>query len=700
MMVRTQRSGEWAALAIVLLALGVDAANLARGDSVLLTQLARLLNQPTEASMMFFAVGMLTLWLRQRIASFLCMAFALLLASLAVAGTPIDLSALSRSVPETMPVTLSLLLSIGALIHRIPLPRWTFALSATFCLTAATLSIVVLIAVALGSQSLSEASLSTARALGCLALSLVWLDYLFRGTGVPFGDGLTSLTVPVAFSGLVAAAVVCGLAASPGELSQGNQISLTVVTGAVSLWLTASVVAGVAVAGEALKLRKTHLNLKRILRRQRRIMHERAADLRSSRAQHKELFLGVPAPVMLTQPSGEVIAANPALLDLLGLDSEQQLKSMNVSDFYANPEDRVKLLEEWRRADGDTHQGELEMRRLDGEHRNVLYALRTVREPDRTIAYIQGAITDITDLRRSEASRRTLETTLRLSQKLESVGRLAAGIAHEINTPMQYIGDNLYFLKESFETLSDLLAQQKRLLAEAAGRSSAEILDGLAEIETRLEVEDTMSAAPGALERAQEGVRSVSHIVSAMKELAHPGQGSKASTSINDLVDTALAVTRNAYKTVAEVKTVFGDLPNILAYKNELCQVLINLIVNAAHAIETAKESKNVHGVIEIHTGLENDYVRIRVTDNGCGIPESVIDKIFDPFFTTKGVGQGTGQGLAIARTTVIDKHRGEIRVESTVGSGTTFTIELPTKESAPDSDSATKETAQWPISR
>jgi signal transduction histidine kinase len=271
-----------------------------------------------------------------------------------------------------------------------------------------------------------------------------------------------------------------------------------------------------------------------------------------------------------------------------------------------------------------------------------------------------------------------------LSQKLESVGRLAAGVAHEINTPMQYIGDNVFFIRESFETLSDLLANQKDLLEQSSDRRGTEIADDFRALETRLEIEDILQAAPGALNRAQGGIETVNRIVAAMKELAHPGEGAKASTDINALIETAVTITRNAHKTVAEIEKDLGDIPNALTYKNELCQVFINLIVNAAHAIETARESGPVAGRIVVRTRQENGSILICISDNGCGIPPAALEKVFDPFFTTKAVGKGTGQGLALARTAIIDKHGGEIDVDSAVGSGTTFKITLPLEAHEP----------------
>jgi signal transduction histidine kinase len=199
------------------------------------------------------------------------------------------------------------------------------------------------------------------------------------------------------------------------------------------------------------------------------------------------------------------------------------------------------------------------------------------------------------------------------------------------------------------------------------------------------DVEELLATVPGALARTNDGIKSVNRIVAAMKELAHPGNGGKTSTDVNAVINTAVTVTRNAHKTVATVGLELGVVPMLLAYKNELCQVLINVIVNAAHAIESAQKLDRRAGAIGIRSSADAGAVRIDVTDNGCGIPESVMEKIFDPFFTTKEIGRGTGQGLALARSTIVDKHGGHITVQSVVGKGSTFTITLPidTHESA-----------------
>jgi PAS domain S-box-containing protein len=372
------------------------------------------------------------------------------------------------------------------------------------------------------------------------------------------------------------------------------------------------------------------------------------------------------------------MAANPAMLRLLAVDSEAAVKGRNFADFYANPDERASLIEEWQGSGIDVREGEVSLRRADGEVINVLYAGRLVKDRHGRVQYRQGAFTDISALRREEAKRRKLEAHLRLSQKLESVGRLAAGIAHEINTPLQYVGDNVYFLRNAFDGLEKYSGAARAAVAAALERNDVTPLGHVRRVEEESDVVDALVNVPRALERAGEGLHSVKKIVAAMKELAHPDQGSKSGVDVNGLVETALVISKHEYKTIAAVQTVYSSVPHVPAYKTELCQVLINLIVNAAHAIESAKAVDHRAGVIRVETEALEGRVCIRVRDNGCGIPDTARDRIFDPFFTTKAVGKGTGQGLAIARATIVEKHGGELKVESTLNVGTTFTVELP----------------------
>lgn len=275
--------------------------------------------------------------------------------------------------------------------------------------------------------------------------------------------------------------------------------------------------------------------------------------------------------------------------------------------------------------------------------------------------------------------RERMEVELRLAQKLEAVGQLAAGIAHEINTPMQYIGDSVQFLRQAFEEL--LAAFEKanqctEALSIAGGHDK--LVDEAREAADIADHEYLREQGPRAIERTLEGVERVSSTVRAMRDFAHPDQKEKSPSDLNRALQSAVIVSRNEYKYVADIETEFDEIPPIPCHPGEINQVFLNLIVNAAHAIEEKIRGTNARGTIRIHTARKDGHVRITIADNGNGIPREIQNRIFDPFFTTKAAGKGTGQGLAISRSIVVDKHGGRIHFSTTPGEGTAFYIELP----------------------
>jgi PAS domain S-box-containing protein len=276
-------------------------------------------------------------------------------------------------------------------------------------------------------------------------------------------------------------------------------------------------------------------------------------------------------------------------------------------------------------------------------------------------------------------NRKTLEEQFRQSQKLEAVGRLAAGIAHEINTPIQFVGDNMQFLHDAFSDLSKVMEKYRHLSDAAAnGVAGMMLADEVAEAEMAVDINYLVEEIPKAIAQSLDGVARVATLVRAMKEFAHPDRKERAAADINAALLSTLTVARNELKYVAEVETELGDLPLAVCNIGELNQVFLNLLVNAAHAIGDAVNGTGQKGVIRVRTALEKDAVLISIADTGGGIPEDIRDKIFDPFFTTKESGRGTGQGLAIAHSVVVDKHGGTLTFASEVGKGTTFFIRLP----------------------
>jgi PAS domain S-box-containing protein len=277
--------------------------------------------------------------------------------------------------------------------------------------------------------------------------------------------------------------------------------------------------------------------------------------------------------------------------------------------------------------------------------------------------------------------RRLLGAQLAQAQRLESMGQLAAGIAHEINTPIQYIGDNTRFLGDSFEGLRQAVAAYAEYVdASRHGPDAAARVTALEERLADLDLPYLCAEIPPAIEQTLQGVESVAKIVRAMKEFSHPGGEAKTAVNLNRAIENTVLVSRNEWKYVAEVVTDFdAALPPVSCYPGEFNQVVLNRIINAAHAIEERRQGDAApKGTITIGTRRLDECVQVQVRDTGCGIPEAVRARVFDPFFTTKPVGKGTGQGLALAHAIMVRRHGGTIGFESQVGEGTTFTLTLP----------------------
>lgn len=291
-------------------------------------------------------------------------------------------------------------------------------------------------------------------------------------------------------------------------------------------------------------------------------------------------------------------------------------------------------------------------------------------------AKITGAVVCFNDI----TERRRMEVELRHAQKLEAVGSLAAGIAHEINTPIQFVGDNTRFLRNAFRDIRQLVFSYERLYAQAVqGTVSAGLLYEVKAEREKADWEYLQAEVPKALDQALDGVNRVANIVRAMKDFSHiDRRAEKAAADLNKAIESTLIVARNELKYVADVTVDFADLPPVLCHLGDLNQVILNLLVNAAHAIADVVKDSTQKGRITVSTRQVGDRVEIAVADTGTGIPEAIRSKVFDPFFTTKAVGKGTGQGLALARAIVVEKHGGTLTFDSQMGKGTTFYVRLP----------------------
>jgi PAS domain S-box-containing protein len=402
--------------------------------------------------------------------------------------------------------------------------------------------------------------------------------------------------------------------------------------------------------------------------------------LRESEAKYRGIFdASLDAIMTLEPPTWRFVDANPATLAMFGAKTVAEFTSLGPADLSPDKqrdgrpsgESAIEKIQTALR-EGSTS-FEWTHKRIGGEEFSVTVLLTRMVRGD--LQFLQATVRDL-------SKQKGLEIELGHARKLEAVGQLASGIAHEINTPAQYVGDGIHFLKEAFAGYQHLVSKYQRavaVLAEVGGQDA--LVREIRATEESIDLAYLQANAPASFESCLDGISRISTIVRAMKEFAHPDQKEKVPANLNQALQTTLAIARNEYKYVADVTTEFGDLPAVLCHVGDLNQVFLNLIVNAAHAIGDVVGQSGGKGTIGIRTSKEETFARIDITDTGAGIPERIRQRIFEPFFTTKEVGKGTGQGLAIARSIVVTKHGGSLSFESEVGKGTTFTIRLPIGE-------------------
>jgi len=446
------------------------------------------------------------------------------------------------------------------------------------------------------------------------------------------------------------------------------------------LLLVASLLGALFVIG--FKLRRLYATLEQqVLERTRTLAEEKLAlqvaerGARLNEARINAIIEGAREGIVRLGTDGKVRSWNPAAALMFGAaDSEIQCQSFVTCAVL--PEAQPAFLAWLSRVGTDGF-----IDQADYWHESPLVSAtnRTFAAECSVARRDPGIDDEITLFVRDVSLARGLEAELRQAQKLESVGRLASGIAHEINTPIQFVSDSCFFVHESFKALFGLVRGYADLLEEAArGGDQAGLRRAAAALEEEADLGYLITSVPKSIETMGDGLTRVAELVAGMKTFAHPDQKEKVMVDLNHALTSTLVIARNEYKYVADLQTDLADLPQVLCHAGEINQVILNILVNAAHAIGDRVRGTDRRGQIAIRSRVEGDAVLISISDSGGGIPPEIQPRIFDPFFTTKEVGKGTGQGLAIARSVVVDKHGGELSFVSERGKGTTFHIRLP----------------------
>jgi len=389
----------------------------------------------------------------------------------------------------------------------------------------------------------------------------------------------------------------------------------------------------------------------------------------------------MPSLIYVRDIKGNFVLVNQALADNFG-KSPAELIGKTDADFSHNPEEARKIIEEDMQILQNLEEKFIpEEKHIDA--RGNVHWYQTVKRSivlgENGNRYLVGVATDFTE-------RKIMESQFHHLQKMESIGQLAAGIAHEINTPTQYVGDNTRFIRDAFTDFSSVLRKYGKLLDSAqSGAISPELISEVKKEIDSADLAYLLEEVPKALQQSLDGVSRIAKIVQSMKDFAHPGTREKQFADLNRAIESTVTVARNEWKYVADVENHFDEnLPLVPCFLGEFNQVILNMVINAAHAItDVVGDGSQGKGKITITTTKVNDnWAEVRIGDTGNGIPAEVQGRIFDPFFTTKEVGKGTGQGLSISHTVVVEKHSGQLSFETESGQGTTFIIRLPLETS------------------
>jgi two-component system, NtrC family, sensor kinase len=371
--------------------------------------------------------------------------------------------------------------------------------------------------------------------------------------------------------------------------------------------------------------------------------------------------------------NGKLTFVNSSLCQMLGYIKEE-LIGKHVHMLHQKEDEQIieKKIGHRRQGVGDSYESAYFTK--GGQVIPTIVSAKPVFDKNGQYDGTVAVITDISKIKQVEQERKLIEAQLRQSDKLASIGQLAAGVAHEINNPTGFVSSNLNTLSDYVQKYNGLIHEYHNLVNQLETNSNnnsyRELFEKIKEQEESMDIAFMMDDITSLIQESLEGTIRIKKIVQDLKDFAHPGEDKPKYAGINRCVDSTLNIVWNEIKYKAQVKKEYGDLPDILCFPQQLNQVFANILVNAAQAITE-------HGEISIKTCLLEENIEIKISDTGSGIAKENIAKIFDPFFTTKDVGKGTGLGLNVAYN-IIKKHSGKITVTSEKGYGTTFTILVP----------------------
>jgi PAS domain S-box-containing protein len=401
--------------------------------------------------------------------------------------------------------------------------------------------------------------------------------------------------------------------------------------------------------------------------------------LHESEALQRLLLATLPVGVVIVDPVTRVIErVNEYVANLFGASVEYLVGRRCHSLLCPASEGACPVCDLGKTVDNS----ERVMLRVDGSTVSILKTVKQVQLGGQQ--KLLECFVDITERKRAEAELQQYEIQLHHAQKLESIGNLAAGIAHEINTPVQFVLNNVLFLGDAFAGFKQVHQRYHDVMEGLeAGAFKEACAAAFQDAEDGTNLDFFLSEVPPAIEQSMDGIERVKKIVHAMKEFSHPGSDKPTLTDLNGAISSTLTVCRSEWKRIAELVTCFDpELPLVPCFSSEINQVVLNIVVNAAQSIADVVEARKTEaewkGTITVSTQRDGDWVEVRISDTGAGIPERIRNQIFDPFFTTKGVGKGTGLGLSIAHAIIEKKHRGSITLETEMGRGTTFILRLP----------------------